>query len=112
MSWSSINQTVAGLYYRSLFQITLANDFIRQSSDANIAKRGYSGASADSIRKYKAEARYLRAYQYWVLMDLFGNPPFVTENDAIGAALPKQIKRKDLFTYLESELKALETDLI
>ena len=112
MSWSSINQTVAGLYYRSLFQITLANDFIRQSSDANIAKRGYSGASADSIRKYKAEARYLRAYQYWVLMDLFGNPPFVTENDAIGAGLPKQIKRKDLFTYLESELKALETDLI
>jgi hypothetical protein len=112
MTWSSINQTVAGAYYRSFFQITLANDFIRQASDANLASRGITGASADSIRKYKAEARFLRAYQYWVLMDLFANPPFVTENDLIGVGLPKQIQRKDLFTYIESELKALETDLI
>src|SRR4051812_31809084 len=92
LSWSSINQTVGGLYYRSFFQITLANDFIRQSADANLAARNITGASADSIRKYRAEARFLRAYQYWVLMDLFGNPPFVTENDAIGVGLPKQIK--------------------
>lgn len=111
MTWSSINQTVAGLYYRCFFQITLANDFIRQASDANLASRGITGASADSIRTYKAEARFLRAFQYWVLMDLFANPPFVTENDAIGVGLPKQIKRKDLFTYIESELKAIESQL-
>ncbi len=111
MTWSSINQTVAGLYYRSFFQITLCNDFIRQSSDAKINARGFSGASGDTIRIYKAEARFLRAYQYWVLMDLFGNPPFVTENDAIGSGIPKQIQRKDLFTYIESELKAIEADL-
>jgi starch-binding outer membrane protein, SusD/RagB family len=112
MTWSSINQTVAGLYYRSFFQITLANDFIRQASDDNLTKRGITGASADSIRKYKAEARFLRAYQYWVLMDLFANPAFVTETNAIGVGLPEQIKRKDLFTYIETELKALETELI
>lgn len=112
MSWSSVNQTVAGLYYRCFFQITLANDFIRQCSDANLSARNISGNAADSIRKYKAEARYLRAFQYWVLMDLFANPPFVTENDAIGSGLPKQISRKDLFTYVESELKALESELI
>ena len=111
MTWSSVNQTVAGLYYRSFFQITLANDFIRQASDENLSKRGITGASADSIRKYKAEARFLRAFQYWVLIDLFANPPFVTENDAIGAGIPKQITRKDLFTYIENELKALETEL-
>lgn len=112
MTWSSINQTVAGLYYRSFFQITLANDFINQCSDEKLSERGITGASADSIRKYKAEARYLRAFQYWALMDLFANPPFVTENDKIGVGLPKQIQRKDLFTYVESELKALETELI
>lgn len=111
MSWSSINQTVAGLYYRSFFQITLANDFINQASDAKLSARGITGASADSIKTYKAEARFLRAYQYWVLMDLFGNPPFVTENDAIGSGLPKQIQRKDLFTFIESELKEIETEL-
>lgn len=111
MSWSSINQTVAGLYYRSFFQITLANDFIRQASDDKLSERGITGASADSIKTYKAEARFLRAYQYWVLMDLFGNPPFVTEKDAVGTGLPEQIQRKDLFAYIESELKAIEPDL-
>jgi starch-binding outer membrane protein, SusD/RagB family len=112
MTWSSINQTVGGLYYRCYFLITLANDFIRQASDDNLSKRGISGTSADSIRKYKAEARFLRAFQYWVLMDMFGNVPFVTENDAVGVGLPSQIKRKDLFTYIENELKALETELV
>jgi starch-binding outer membrane protein, SusD/RagB family len=112
MSWSSINQTVAGAYYRSFFQITLCNDFIRQASDANLSSRGITGTSADSIRKYRAEARFLRAFQYWVLMDMFANPPMVTENNAIASGLPKQIARKDLFTYIESELLALQTDLL
>lgn len=112
MTWSSINQTVGCSYYRSFFLITLANDFIRQASDDNLSKRGITGTAADSIRKYKTEARFLRAYHYWVLMDLFGNVPFVTENDAIGVGIPKQIKRAELFAYVESELKAIEADLI
>ncbi len=109
MSWSAINPIINGVYYRAFFQITLANDFIRQSSDAGLSSHGITGASADTIRFYQAEARFLRAYQYWVLMDLFANPPFVTEKDAIGTVIPKQIQRKDLFTYIESELKAIET---
>lgn len=112
MKWSSVNQTVGGVYYRSFFIITMANDFIRQSSDENVVKRGITGADADNIKKYKAEARFIRAYQYWVLMDLYGNPPFVTEKDEIGLGLPKQILRKDLFTYIETELKEIETDLV
>jgi hypothetical protein len=111
MTWSSVNQTVSGLYYRCFFLITLANDFIRQASDDNLSKRGITGTSADSIKMYKEEARFLRAYQYWVLMDLFANPPFVTEADQIGVGLPKQIQRKDLFDYIEKELKELETTL-
>ncbi|HVX49549.1 MAG TPA: RagB/SusD family nutrient uptake outer membrane protein [Chitinophagaceae bacterium] len=111
LSWSSVNQTVGGLYYRCYFQITLCNDFINQCSDDNLAARGITGSDADEIRKYKQEARFLRAYQYWVLMDLFGNVPFVTEKDIIGSGLPNQIKRTDLFAYVESELKDLETTL-
>ena len=113
MTWSSINGIANGLYYRSFFQITLSNDYIRQSSDANISKRGISGADADNVRKFRAEARFLRAYQYWVLMDLYGNPPFVTEKDLIGSGtLPKQIQRKDLFVYIEKELKEIENELV
>ncbi|HVG41002.1 MAG TPA: RagB/SusD family nutrient uptake outer membrane protein, partial [Chitinophagaceae bacterium] len=51
------------------------------------------------------------AFQYWVLMDLFGNVPFITDADALGATIPTQIQRKDLFNYIESELKAIEPDL-
>src|SRR5690606_20228912 len=71
MSWSSINAIVSGLYYRSFFQITLCNDFMRQAADGELSKRGISGADADNIRRYRAEARFLRAFQYWVLMDLY-----------------------------------------
>lgn len=112
MSWSSINAIIGGVYYRAFFQITLANDFIRQSSDDKVSSRNITGASADSIRQYRAEARFLRAYQYWVLMDLFANPPLVTEEDPIATGIPKQTNRAELFAYIESELKDIEDDLV
>ena len=111
MNWGTNNNFLRGLYYRSLYQITLSNDFIRECSDENLSRRGITGADADNIRQYAREAKFLRAFQYWVLMDLFGNPPFVTEQSPIGGPPPPQIKRADLFEYIETELKALETSL-
>lgn len=110
MNWTSTNPFLTGLYYRSLYQITLANDFIRQSADDKVSARGIKGGDADAIKAYAVEARFIRAYQCWVLMDLFGNPPFVTENDKVGD-IPEQISRADLFTYVESELKDIEGKL-
>lgn len=111
-SWTSNNVLINATYARSLFQITVCNEFIRESTDDKLASRNISGNDAADIHHYRAEARFLRAFQYWVLMDLFGNPPFVTENDPIGKYIPKQIQRKDLFTYIESELKAIDADLV
>ena len=45
-------------------------------------------------------------------MDLFGNVPFVTEDDLPGAGFPEQIQRADLFDYIEDELLAIEGELI
>ena len=112
LNWSAINPIIDGLYYRSFFQITLCNDFIRQSSDAKLSSKGFSSADVATIKQYRTEARFLRAYQYWVLMDAYANPPFVDENLAIGTALPKQINRADLFNYIESELLAIIPDLL
>jgi len=112
MNWSASNPILTGLYYRSYYQITLCNDFINQASDGNLASRGITGASADSIRAYRAEARFLRAFQYSIVMDLFGNVPFVTEKDALGSVLPPQIKRADLFNYVTGELKAIDASLV
>jgi starch-binding outer membrane protein, SusD/RagB family len=111
MNWSSNNSFLTGLYYRCLYQITLCNEFIRQSSDDNLAKRKISGTDADNIREYAREARFLRAFQYWVLIDLYGNPPFVTEASTIGGAPPPRGTRSQIFTYIESELKAIEPNM-
>jgi len=110
MNWSSNNGFLEGLYYRSLYQITLSNNFIIESSDDNLSKRGISGTDAENIRQYAREARFLRAFQYWVLIDLFGNPPFATE-ESIGGAPPKQGTRSQIFNYIESELKAIEPNM-
>ena len=111
MNWTSNNSFLTGLYYRSLYQITLCNDFIRESADAKLSARNISGADADNIKQYAREARFLRAFQYWVLMDLFGNPPFVTEATAIGGAPPPRATRSEIFNYIESELKAIEPNM-
>ena len=108
MNWTSNNSFLTGLYYRSLYQITLCNDFIRESTDAKLSARAISGSDADNIRQYAREARFLRAFQYWVLMDLFANPPFVTETSVIGGAPPQQATRSDIFNYIENELKTIE----
>lgn len=112
MNWTANNVILMGLYYRCQYQITMANEFIRESTDDKISSRGISGADADAIREFRAEARFLRAFQYWVLMDLFAQPSFVTENDPIGAFTPPQKSRQDLFAFIESELKDIEEKLV
>ncbi|MBS4044420.1 MAG: RagB/SusD family nutrient uptake outer membrane protein [Chitinophagaceae bacterium] len=112
MNWGPTNPMLQGLYYRSLYQISVANEFLRQSTDAKVAERGITGQDAANIKQYALEARFIRAYQYWVLMDLFGNPPFITETDVVGVTIPKQINRADLFNYIENELKAIETPMV
>ncbi|MFT3822680.1 MAG: RagB/SusD family nutrient uptake outer membrane protein [Chitinophagaceae bacterium] len=112
INWASSNVLINATYGRSLYQVTVCNEFIRESTDEKIAGRGFKETEAAEIRHFRAEARFLRAFQYWVLMDLFGNPPFVTEADPIGKYIPKQIKRADLFKYVESELKAIDGDLV
>ncbi|MCZ2460368.1 MAG: RagB/SusD family nutrient uptake outer membrane protein, partial [Chitinophagales bacterium] len=111
MNWSSNNDFITGLFYRSMYQVTLCNEFIRESTDKKISERGISAGDADQIREFAREARFLRAFQYWVLMDIFGNPPFSTETTEIGGAPPPQISRSDLFNYIETELKDIEPDM-
>ena len=112
MNWSSSNPMLTGLFYRLYYQITLANDFIRQSDPAKVAANGIGTMDAEAIKKYRYEARFLRAFQYANLMDLFGNVPFTTEANAIGDTLPSQISRAKLFQYVESELLAIEPNMV
>ena len=112
MTWTSTNVFVTAMYNRIYYQISLCNEFIRESTDAKLSGRGITGTDLTNIKAYRAEVRFLRALSYYHALDLYGNVPFVTENDAVGAFQPKQIARTDLFTYVESELKAIDADLV
>lgn len=111
MTWSSNNPFIAGLYYRSMYQILLVNEFLRESTPDKLSSRGITGADATEVGYFREEARFIRAFQYWVLMDIFGNPPFIDENSPVGKYMPPQIKRNELFTYIETELNAIKETL-
>jgi hypothetical protein len=108
MTWNASNDIVKGFYNRLFSQITVANEFIRESESGKAGSKGFSAAETDNIKLYNAEARMIRAYDYLVALDLFGKVPFSTEANLIGADRPEQISRANLFTYVETELKAVE----
>ncbi|WP_341837247.1 RagB/SusD family nutrient uptake outer membrane protein [Chitinophaga pollutisoli] len=108
LNWTSANSLLTALYNRCMFHVSIVNEFLRESTDAKLSERGFSGKDVEEIQLFRAEARFLRAFQYWVLMDLFANPPFVTEEDPVGKFVPKQTNRAALFAFVESELLAVE----
>ncbi|MEJ7911751.1 MAG: RagB/SusD family nutrient uptake outer membrane protein [Chitinophagaceae bacterium] len=111
LRWTSSDPFLLGLYSRLVYNVTIGNEYLREATDEKLSARGISGVDAADIKKSRAEVRFLRAFNYWAVMDLFGKTTFITEEDLIGAALPKQKNRADLFAYIESELKAIEPDL-
>jgi hypothetical protein len=111
-TWTSGNEFIRTMYSRLLYQVALTNEFLRQTTDAKLDERGVDSTLKTEIHKYRAEARFLRALSYWHAMDLFANPPFVTDNDPIGAFLPEQINREDLFSYIETELLDIENKIV
>jgi starch-binding outer membrane protein, SusD/RagB family len=108
MSWTSTSDLINNNYTRIFYEITICNEFIRETSDDKLSTRGITGTDAENARLDRAEARFLRALAYYHAIDLYGNVPFVTEADAPSKDLPRQISRADLFNYIESELKAIE----
>lgn len=110
LNWSADVPCVGNVYSAMLSTITYSNNFIKESTAEKIAKRGFNTTDAATISRFNAEMRFIRAYSYWVLMDLYANPPFPTEEN-VGGEAPKQILRKDLFSFIESELKAIEPQL-
>jgi hypothetical protein len=113
MTWTSSNEFNRAMYDRIYYQISIANEFIRQTTDAKLSDRNITGADAEQSRQFRAEARFLRALSYWHALDLYGgNVPFVTDADPIGAFLPLQTNSADLYAYVESELLDIESLLV
>lgn len=103
-TYGASNVFIKGLYYRLIYQISLVNQFLRETTDGQLDSRGVESDVKAEIHYYREEARFNRALAYYYLLDLFRNVPFTTENSSVGAASPEQIMANDLFNYIETEL--------
>lgn len=110
--WSPNNEFLYGLFSRAFYQISLSNEFLRQTTDEKLNSRGVDNTLRSEIAYYRAEARFLRAFSYFQLMDIFGNVPITTENDPVGFYYPQQKTRQEVFNYIEAELKDLDNSLV
>lgn len=110
MNWDANNPLLRGLYNRAYYEISLCNELIRESSDDKLASRLPAGDVAEA-KRFRAEARFLRAVSYMHVIDLFGGGPFVTDANEVGVAAPPYNTRQQLYAYVESELLALKSEL-
>lgn len=107
--WDATDVFASDMYYQIYFTISICNEFLRNATDNAIS--GYSPSEQEELRAFRSEARFLRTLAYFHALDLFGNVPFVTEDDKVGSFQPVQYNRKQLFEFLVSELTALEPEL-
>jgi len=109
--WDANNEFITAMYNRIFYQISLCNEFLRETTEEKLASRGISGNILTDISTYRSEVRFLRALSYYHALDMFRNVPFVTEANAVGNFFPDQINKEDLFSFIETEVKEVEPTL-
>ena len=115
--YNASTATLKFLYYRLMSNIAFDNSYL--NNDA---------AKEDKTRY--AEVRVIRAYNYFLMLDFFGDPAFVTESSAnsplqahtyndkfeAGKSYTRaellQMGREFLFNWVKNELLAAEPDLL
>lgn len=94
-TWTTDNGEINGAYNALSSGIAQSNLFIRA-----IEKSKLSGANVDVI---KAEARFIRAFHYFQMIDMFGNVPIVT--DIVDPSNPPATNsRAEVYKFIETEL--------
>lgn len=109
-SWNASNKFNEAFFARVFYQVGLANEFLRETTDEKLNSRNVSEELKTQIKMFRAEARFLRALSYYHGIDLYGKIPFATENDNLGTA-PTMKSRTEVFNYLISELDDIESQL-
>jgi hypothetical protein len=106
-----LNDAVYAVYVRTLQGVTYVNEYLRQTSDANLDLRGVPADVKAKIQSYRAEARFLRAFFYWAAMDTFGQVPFATEDSPFGGGYnPPQTPAAEVFNFIVEELNDLASE--
>jgi hypothetical protein len=109
-TWTKDNRFVRAFYSRAFFQVSLANEFLRETTEDKLSSRGVSAELKADVKAFRAEVRFLRALSYYHGVDLFGKVPFATEDDKVGVK-PQEKDRVFVFDFLVKELKEIDADL-
>lgn len=97
-TWLTDNTWMFMAYQREATSAKLCSEFISKVDGAASV-----GVSADLIAQMKSEARVLRAYCYYYMVDLFGKGPWIT-TQAVGDDAPV-LERKELFEAVTADLE-------
>ena len=89
-TYDASHPMLRGYYYGLCIGITFCNQYLQVFSDYNPTMT--------------AEVRFLRAFQFYLLTDAFGNIPFAT---TISGDNPEQYTRAQVCEFIEKELKAI-----
>lgn len=87
------------LYQRCMLNIVFANEFLKNTVTPQV--------EVENLDRMRAEVRTLRAMNYFFLLDVYGNPGWVTEEHSV-SYLPEQLGREGMFNWIESELLDIE----
>lgn len=111
LQWDASNASVIRWTYQRLYMtIAYCNELLRECTEDKLKSRGLWNQLGDECASYRAEARFIRAYCYATLCDLFGAVPYIDENTGV-KDIPVQWSRKEIFEFAENELKNIDDDL-
>ncbi|WP_316804324.1 RagB/SusD family nutrient uptake outer membrane protein [Pedobacter nototheniae] len=109
--WGSINNAVMGNWYGNwdYARIRRVNDFIEKVPNAAIDN--------DSKKRFLAEARFIRAFEYFSLVKRYGGVPLVTKvqeyrtGDDVSSLIVQRSKEQEIYDFISTELDAVVADL-
>ena len=105
LQWTSSNASVITWTYQRLYMsIAYCNEFLRECTPEKMKGYGVWDQMSGDYLAYRAEARFIRAYCYSMLCDLFGGVPYIDETVGV-KDIPLQMTRKATFEYAESHYR-------
>lgn len=104
-TWTPNNGEIGGIYSGLSKIIAVSNTYI-DVIDASSFK------DDSEVEIMKGEARFVRAFGYFLMCDYFGNVPLVTSSIYDPNNLPKQATRAEIYDFVKTELIDLSTNVL
>ena len=100
MSWDGENALIKCLYFRCMIDAKYCNHFL-----------AYADSTTQKDMEQRAEVRFIRALNYWYLLDNFKYAPFIEKESTDPTNYPRFMGRQELYEWLEDELQDLTSEL-